>query len=148
MKSEADCYSLADLKKDGVTPWTEVRNYQARNFIRSMEKGDKVLFYHSNGGPETGIVGEAVVSKTAYTDPTQFDEKSEYFDPRSEREDPRWSCVDVKYVSTYQKPVYLADMKKDADFRTTGMVQKGSRLSVLPILKTHFEKIRRLGKPL
>lgn len=146
VKSEADCYSIADLKRDKTTAWTEVRNYQARNFIRDMKKGDHVLFYHSNGGKETGIVGEAKVVKEAYPDPTQFDKKSEYFDIKSTTENPRWSCVDVGYVSTYQTPIYLNDLKANPSFRTISVTQKGSRLSVLPILEKHFKEIQKLGK--
>ena len=141
MKSEADCYSIDDLKKDKTTPWTEVRNYQARNFMREMKLGDKVLFYHSNGGKETGVVGEAKVSKLAFPDPTQFDKKSDYYDPKSSKENPRWDCVEVRYVKKYKNPVYLSDIKSDALLQNMVVASRGSRLSITPVIKKHFEKI-------
>src|ERR1700745_2957313 len=100
MKSEPDEASIDDLahapKK--TLPWTGVRNYQARNFMRdTMKVGDGVLFYHSSC-PEPGIAGIAKVASKAYPDASQFDAKSDYFDAKSKREDPRWMNVDVKLV--------------------------------------------------
>lgn len=146
VKSEADCYSIDDLQQDKTTIWNEVRNYQARNFLREMKKGDLVLFYHSNGGKETGVVGEVKVSKEAYPDPTQFAKNSEYYDPKSTPEDPRWSAVDIQFVTKFSSPVYLSDLKLDPAFETLGIVQRGSRLSVLPVSKKHYEQIVQLGK--
>lgn len=145
MKSEADCYSIDDLKKDKTTPWTEVRNYQARNFMREMKKDDKVLFYHSNGGDETGVVGEAKVSKLAFPDPTQFDKKGDYYDPKSDKENPRWDCVEVRFVKKFKNPIYLSDLKNDPAFSDMTVVQKGNRLSVMPVNKKHFERIIKLA---
>lgn len=100
MKSEPDEASIDDLANapQRSLPWTGVRNYQARNFMRdTMKIGDGVLFYHSSC-PEPGIAGLAEVSSTPYPDPTQFDPKSPYYDPKSTREAPRWLLVDVRYV--------------------------------------------------
>lgn len=98
MKSEGDCYSIDDLKKDKVTPWSGVRNYQARNFMRDhMKKGDMVLFYHSSSKP-TGVYGIAKVTANAHADETQFEKGGEYYDPKSTREHARWQCVDVRFV--------------------------------------------------
>lgn len=100
MKSEPDEASIDDLAAapDQTLPWTGVRNYQARNFMRdTMRIGDGVLFYHSSC-PEPGIAGLARVSSTPYPDPTQFDSHSPYHDPKSTREAPRWMLVDVRFV--------------------------------------------------
>ena len=104
MKSEPDAYSIVTLKNDGVTLWDGIRNYQARNFMRKMTKGDKVFFYHSNCKPP-GIVGLMEVIDLRIVDPTQFDKDSKYFDPKSKPENPRLDCVKVKYdfKSTYKK---------------------------------------------
>jgi len=97
MKSEPDAYSIDTLKNDEVTLWDGIRNYQARNFMRNMNKGDKVFFYHSNCKPP-GIVGLMEVIDLNIVDPTQFDQDSKYFDPKSKPENPRWDCVKVKYL--------------------------------------------------
>ena len=98
MKSEPDEASIDTLHAEGALPWTGVRNYQARNFMRDrMRIGDGVLFYHSSC-PQPGIAGLAEVCSTSYPDPTQFDAKSHYHDPASKPEAPRWMLVDVKFV--------------------------------------------------
>ena len=95
MKSEPDEFSIDDLKTRKTEPWSGVRNYQARNHIRAMKKGDEVMFYHSSC-EIPGVVGIATVATEAHPDPTQFDPKSDYFDAKSSHADPRWSLVDVK----------------------------------------------------
>ena len=106
MKSEPDAYSIDTLKNDGVTLWDGIRNYQARNFMRKMNKGDKVFFYHSNCKPP-GIVGLMEVIDLNIVDPTQFDKDSKYFDPKSKPDNPRWDCVKVKYISKSNKILSL-----------------------------------------
>lgn len=145
IKNERDCYSIDDLKRDKVTAWTEVRNYQARNFIREMKKGDALLFYHSNAGKETGVVGEATVTKEAYPDPTQFDTKSDYYDPKATPAEPRWSSVDVRYKAKFKSPIYLSDLKNDPAFDDMIVTRRGNRLSIMPVAKKHFDRIRTLG---
>ena len=98
MKSEPDECSIDDaLAAPGrITPWTGVRNYQARNFMRdAMRVGDGVLFYHSSC-PEPGVAGLAEVASAPYPDPTQFARRSPYYDPKSTRAAPRWVAVDVR----------------------------------------------------
>lgn len=145
MKSEADCYSINDLKRDKRTLWTEIRNYQARNFMRDMKIGDKILFYHSNAGAETGVVGEAKVSKNVVPDPTQFDKNGEYFDAKATKENPRWECVEVAFKSVFSKIVTLQNLKTEKQFSDMVVVRPGSRLSITPVQKVHYDKIVKKG---
>ena len=144
MKSEPDAYSIDTLKSDGVTLWDGIRNYQARNFMRNMNKGDKVFFYHSNCKPP-GIVGLMEVIELNIVDPTQFDKNSKYFDPKSKPEKPRWDCVKVKYIFKSKKILSLNELKILFSENEFLLVKKGNRLSILPvenrIAKTLFEKI-------
>ena len=110
MKSEPDAYSIDTLKNDGVTLWDGIRNYQARNFMRNMSKGDKVFFYHSNCKPP-GIVGLMEVIDLNIIDPTQFNKDSKYFDPKSKPENPKWDCVKVKFISKSEKILSLPELK-------------------------------------
>ncbi|MBA3928918.1 putative RNA-binding protein with PUA-like domain [Pseudoxanthomonas japonensis] len=134
MKSEPDAFSIDNLKKVGTEPWNGVRNYQARNFMRAMQVGDGVLFYHSNC-KEPGIVGTATVASAAYPDDTQFNPKSDYYDPKSTREEPRWSLVDVKFERKLKRTITLDEIKQHADDLGEGfaLIQRGTRLSVLPV---------------
>ncbi|KAF1711988.1 EVE domain-containing protein [Pseudoxanthomonas kalamensis DSM 18571] len=140
MKSEPDAFSIDDLRKVGTEPWNGVRNYQARNFMRSMQVGDGVLFYHSNC-KQPGIVGVASVASTAYPDPTQFDPKSDYHDPKSTREEPRWSLVDVKFEKKLGRTLSLDEIKQHADELGEGfaLTQRGNRLSVLPVTAAQWK---------
>ncbi len=132
MKSEPDAYSIDTLKNDKTTLWDGIRNYQARNFMRNMKKGDKVFFYHSNCIPP-GIVGLMEVIETHIIDPTQFDKDSKYFDPKSNPENPRWDCVKVKYVSKSEKKLSLSELKILFSEEQLLVVKKGNRLSILPV---------------
>ncbi|MEE9174886.1 MAG: EVE domain-containing protein [Thermodesulfobacteriota bacterium] len=129
VKSEPFKYSWDDLLKDGSTYWDGVRNYQARNNLKSMEKGDLVLYYHSNEGKE--VVGVARVIKEFYQDPTTQDD--------------RWVVVDIEPVNKLNSPVSLSDIKNDKRLEKVPLVTH-SRLSVMPILKKHFETIIKMGK--
>ncbi len=147
MKSEPECYSIDDLKRDKIEMWDGTRNYQVRNMMRDeMKVGDMALFYHSNAGSETGVVGVMQIVKEAYPDPTQFDPKSEHPDPKSDPENPRWLCVDVKFKSKLVRTVTLQELKNDPKFSDMPVVQKGNRLSVMPIKKKHFDRVIRLAK--
>jgi len=142
VKSEGDCYTIDDLKKDKKTSWTGIRNYQSRNFMRdSMSLGDTVFFYHSGGGDKnpTGIYGLAKVGSKAHPDETQFQKNNEYFDTKATKEKPIWFCVDIKYVKTFKQPITLAHIKFDPKLDGIPVAQKGSRLSVQPISVTHGE---------
>lgn len=140
MKSEPDVYSIEHLEHDRTESWEGVRNYQARNFMREMEIGDLVIFYHSNAKPP-GAAGVCKVSRKAYPDPTQFDKKSQYYDPKSKKDDPRWSMVDVSFVETFPELVPLQALKDDAKLEGMRVTQKGSRLSVQPVDKAHFKRV-------
>ena len=132
MKSEPDAYSIDSLKKDGVTLWDGIRNYQARNFMRKMTKGDKVFFYHSNCKPP-GIVGFMEVIDLNIIDPTQFDKDSKYYDPKSSPKEPRWDCVKVRYLFKAAKILSLSDLKILFNEEELLLVKKGNRLSIIPV---------------
>lgn len=141
MKSEPSCYSIDDLKRDRIGMWDDVRNYQARNFMRDeMKKGDGVLFYHSST-EVIGVVGIAEIVREAYPDPTQFDATSYKFDPKSKKEKPQWVSVDVKFKEKFSEPVTLNELKNDPFFAEMLVIKRGVRLSVQPVLKKHFERI-------
>jgi predicted RNA-binding protein with PUA-like domain len=144
MKSEPQVYSLADLAREGETLWDGVRNYQARNFLRQMQVGDRVFFYHSNSQPPA-IVGLARVTAVDIVDPSQFDCHSDYFDPRATVAQPRWWTVRVGFESQFSQPLSLATLKQtfaDSEFL---LVKKGCRLSVLPVPPDIAEQILRTG---
>jgi predicted RNA-binding protein with PUA-like domain len=143
VKSEPQCYSVEDLKRDKTTQWNDVRSYQARNFIRGMKKGDWLLFYHSSCAVP-GIVGLAKVDKEAYPDPTQFDSKSEGYEKASTQENPRWSTMDAKFVEVFKEPLTLAELKNDPAFAGMVVTQQGSRLSVQPVSEKHFKRVLEL----
>jgi predicted RNA-binding protein with PUA-like domain len=142
MKSEPGDFSIDDLARVGVEPWTGVRNYQARNFMRQMQVGDRVLFYHSNT-EVPGVYGIAEVASAAYPDPTQFERKSKYFDEKATREEPRWFLVDVRHVRTLRRPVPLDAIrgKSEALGEDFALIRKGSRLSVLPVTAAQWKTI-------
>ena len=132
MKSEPNAYSIDTLKNDGLTLWDGIRNYQARNFMRNMNRGDKVFFYHSNCKPP-GIVGLMEVIDKNIVDPTQFDADSKYFDPKSKPENPRWDCVKVKFLSKSNRILSLPELKTLFNEDELLVVKRGNRLSILPI---------------
>ena len=140
VKSEPDCYSIWDLKREKVGAWTDVRNYQARNFLRAMKKGDGLLFYHSSC-KEVGVVGLATVLKEAYPDPTQFKLSEDGYDPKSTVENPRWSAVDVKFVEEFAKTLTLSELKADKQFAGMEVTKQGSRLSVQPVTEAHYKRV-------
>lgn len=141
MKSEPDVFSIEDLEKNKTTLWEGVRNYQARNFMKEMEVGDQVLFYHSNAEP-SGVAGIATVCKLAVPDPLQFDKKSEYFDPKSTKEKPTWHCVEVKFQKKFKELFSLPEIRSDKKLQDM-LLLKRSRLSVTPVDKKDFEYILR-----
>ena len=132
MKSEPDAYSIDSLRNEDVTLWDGIRNYQARNFMRNMQKGDKVFFYHSNCKPP-GIVGLMEVIELNIIDPTQFETESKYFDPKSKTDSPRWDCVKVKYLFKSNEILSLPKLKTLFNEDELLVVKKGNRLSILPV---------------
>ena len=147
MKSEPDEVSVDDAlaAPKSTVPWTGVRNYQARNFMRdAMRVGDGVLFYHSSCA-EPGIVGIARVASEAYPDPTQFDAKSPYYDPASKREEPRWLLVDVQ-VLRKTRNLTLPELRQDPALEDLVVLRKGNRLSITPVEPRHWKLVlKRLG---
>jgi len=140
-KSEPEAYSIDDLQKEKKTFWDGVRNYQARNFLRDEIKvGDQVLFYHSNTEP-MGIVGVAEVVKDGYPDHTAFDPKSHHFDPKSKKENPSWYMVDIKFVRKFSSLLTLDEMKENKKLQSMRLLQRGNRLSVMPVTKEAFETV-------
>jgi predicted RNA-binding protein with PUA-like domain len=146
MKSEPDVFSIDDLERDGTTGWEGVRNYQARNFMRDqMAVGDLVLYYHSNAEP-SGVAGLAKVAGPAIPDPTQFDKKSEYYDAASKKDDPTWKMVTVAFVEKFPRVVSLAELKAEKALAGMGVLQKGQRLSVMPVSKPHLATVLKLAR--
>ena len=139
IKSEADCYSIDDLKRDKKEPWSGVRNYQARNFMRDdMKVGDGVLYYHSSA-KDNGVYGIAKVASKPYPDPTQFDKKSEYYDPKATKEKPMWFLVDMAFVKKFKEPILLSEIKIDPNLEGMVVRERGSRLSIQPVSEKHFK---------
>jgi predicted RNA-binding protein with PUA-like domain len=132
MKSEPDVYGIDHLQQEGTTLWDGIRNYQARNFMRSMAIGDRAFFYHSNAKPP-GIVGLMEVIETGLTDPSQFDPASKYFDPKSKAEAPRWDCVRLRYVGRFAELLSLDQLREQFSVEELPVVRQGNRLSILPV---------------
>ncbi len=128
MKSEPDVFSVEDLRRKGVAGWDGVRNYQARNNLRAMRKGDRAFFYHSSAFPPA-IAGEMEIVREAYPDKTA--------------DRPGWDQVDVKFVKAFPKPLSLEDIKGNPAFRQMVLV-KNSRLSVQPVTPSEWEAVLRL----
>lgn len=139
MKSEPSVFSIEDLKRVKVSGWDGVRNYQARNFMRAMKPGDKVLFYHSNAEP-SGIAGLAEVAKTAYPDPTQFDRKDVHFDPKATKEKPIWDQVDLRWVRTFERLIPLDELRRMPALKDMALFTR-ARLSVLPVTPAQWDAI-------
>lgn len=145
-KSEPGCYSIDDLKRDGETFWDGVRNYQARNLPRDeVRTGDLVFFYHSNAKPPA-IAGLARVGAVGEPDPTAWDLADEHFDPRSTPEKPVWFGVRVAFEARFEEPLSLAQLKADPALDGLPLLQRGQRLSVLPVDAAHAKHLlKRLG---
>ena len=142
IKSAPEEYSLEAFARDKVTQWTGVRNYQARNNLIAMRKGDLAFFYYSQMSPPA-IVGECVVERSAYPDPTQFDSKSDYFDEKSSEEKPRWSSVDLKFLRSYSVPLSIDTMREVPGLKAMALF-KSSRLSVQPVTPAEYTILKKL----
>ena len=132
MKSEPQEFSIHDLQRLGQARWDGVRNYQARNFLRSMQAGEHFLFYHSSC-PAPGIAGIARISSPAYPDPTALDPDSHYFDSKASSAKNPWSAVDVAFVEAFARVIPLTELKAQSALLELPLVHKGSRLSVMPV---------------
>ncbi len=145
LKSEPLTYSINHLQKDGQTIWDGVRNYQARNFLRQMMKGDLCFFYHSNVNVP-GIFGLMRVVDNYIPDPTQFNPQSKYYDPKSTPEKPRWHTVSVEFVSKFSTVLYLKQLKEEFSEDQLLLIRRGNRLSVMPIELKIAQKILQLAE--
>ncbi len=147
MKSEPEEVSIDDAlaAPKQTVPWFGVRNYQARNFMRDgMRVGESVLFYHSSCA-EPGIVGIAQVASTTRPDPTQFDPKSPYFDAKSKPAEPRWLLLDVQALRK-TRVLNLRELRSIDALADMRLLQRGNRLSVMPVDKAHWDLIGKLLK--
>jgi predicted RNA-binding protein with PUA-like domain len=146
-KSEAECFPYDALERAPRqrTAWDGIRNYQARNFLRDdCRPGDGVLFYHSNGDPP-GIAGIARIVGAARPDPTQFDPADEHFDPKSRREAPTWVEVEIEAVVKLSRFVALEALRARPDLAGMRLLQRGQRLSVMPVEPAEWRAVLALG---
>ena len=147
MKSEPEVYGIHHLEQEGTTLWDGIRNYQARNFMRSMAVGDRAFFYHSNAKPP-GIVGLMEVIETGIVDPSQFDPQNKYFDPASKPEAPRWDCVRLRYGRTFSGMLSLDQLREQFSAEDLPVVRRGNRLSILPVSEASAVRLLKLlGEP-
>ena len=143
MKSEPDEASIDDLAREGTLPWTGVRNYQARNFMRDqMKVGDGVLFYHSSC-PQPGIAGLARVASGTRPDPTQFDPASPYHDPAARPDAPRWLLLDVQ-ATRKTRLLGLPELRSVSALQDLAILRRGNRLSITPVSPAHWKLIGKL----
>jgi predicted RNA-binding protein with PUA-like domain len=144
MKSEPDVFGIDHLaaRARRTEPWTGVRNYQARNFMREMQLGDLAFFYHSSC-PEPGIAGIIKVSRLAYPDATQFDPKSEYFDPGATPDAPRWFNVEVTLVRK-TRLLPLQELRSYKPLASMTLLKRGNRLSITPVTDGEWHFIEKL----
>lgn len=144
VKSEPSVYSIDDLKRDKKTHWDGVRNFKARNYMKEMQKGDGVFFYHSNADPKA-VVGIARVAKEAYPDFTQFDKKSKYYDGRATKEKPYWYMVDIEFVNKLDEPITLETLRRVPEVEDMALLKRGQRLSVQRVTPDEWKTICKMG---
>ena len=150
LKSEPEEYSITNMQDDKTEEWDGIRNYQARNFLRSMNVNDRCFFYHSKTKPAlTGIVGTVRVARTAQPDPSACDPKSEYYDPKCTNETNKWSSVLVEHEQTFPVVLTLKELKQEAANDPDGLIAnlallKQSRLSVVPLTREQWDEVMRL----
>jgi predicted RNA-binding protein with PUA-like domain len=147
IKSEPDVFSIRDLAraKGRTTAWEGVRNYQARNFLRAMRKGDRALFYHSNAEP-SAVAGVVEVVREAHPDTTAWDPRSEYHDPKASPANPIWSLVDVRLVEIFPREIPLEELRGVKALAGMELLRRGSRLSVQPVTASQFRAIETLAR--
>ena len=144
-KTEPSAYSFDQLQTDGTTPWTGVRNFQARNNMMEMRVGDLGLFYHSSVA-QPAAVGICKVVRQAYPDFSQFERDSDYFDGRAKPDKPIWFMVDVGYVEAFARPVTLARMRDEPRLVGMALLRRGQRLSVQPVMPHEWKIVLELAK--
>ncbi len=145
MKSEPEAYGIDDLRRETTTLWDGIRNYQARNFMRTMQPGDQAFFYHSNCKPP-GIIGLMEVIEIGLLDPTQFDPQAKYYDPKSNPEKPRWDCARLKFRGEFSALMSLDQLRELYTEDQLPVIKRGNRLSILPVPDdTAEDLLSRLG---
>ena len=147
MKSEPNCFSIDHLAKEPkkTTSWEGVRNYQARNFMREMQVGDQVFFYHSSAEPPC-IAGVAEVVKKAYPDQTALDPNDQHYDPKATPTNPIWETVDIKLARKFDVPLALGDLREVAALEKMELLRRGSRLSVQPVTSAEWKAVEKLAE--
>jgi predicted RNA-binding protein with PUA-like domain len=147
LKSEPSTFSIDDLaKRPGKRDsWDGVRNYQARNYLRDMKRGDLAFFYHSSA-KQTGIAGIVKILAEAYPDPTAFDRGNDHYDPKSDPSRPVWYMVDVKLERRLRRLVLLAELKARRELADMILLRPGSRLSVMPVAEKHWRTILQMER--
>jgi predicted RNA-binding protein with PUA-like domain len=148
MKSEPGTFSIDHLAatKKSTTGWDGVRNFQARNYLREMKKGDLAFFYHSSCDVP-GVAGIVKVVREGYPDPSAFDAKDDHYDADSKRDNPRWYSVDVQLERKFDEVISLEQLRKYEKGKLKDMIvlKRGNRLSVTPVTKSEFEFISSLA---
>jgi predicted RNA-binding protein with PUA-like domain len=144
-KSEPSVFSIEDLARRGTESWDGVRNFQARNYMMTMQVGDLGFFYHSQATPP-GIAGICKVVAIAHPDLTAQNPKSPYYDSRATAADPIWMMVDVGFVETFPRFISLEELKGTPGLKDMAVTRKGSRLSVQPVQKKEWDVIVRLAR--
>ncbi len=147
MKSEPSAFSIDDLQcaPARTTCWDGVRNYQARNYMRAMRRGDQVLLHHSHADPPA-VVGVAEVVREAYPDPTAFDRKDKHFDPKSNPAKPTWDMVEIRLVRKFAHPIPLDLLKRAPGLTRMELLRRGSRLSVQPVRPDEWKIVLKLAQ--
>lgn len=144
-KTEPQTYGFERLKTEGTTPWTGVRNFQARNYMMEMQPGDLGLFYHSSIAVPAAV-GICRVMRAAYPDFTQFERGGEYYDGRAKPDKPIWMMVDVEYAEALPNPVTLARMRSEPRLMAMALLKKGQRLSVQPVTPHEWKIVLELAR--
>ena len=144
MKNEPEAFSIEDLERVGVEPWDGIRNYQVRNMIRDdMSIGDRAFFYHSSC-KVPGIVGTMEIVSDAYPDHTAFDPEEHYHDPKSDPDNPTWLMRDVRFLSRFEEPITLKELRSHPELEDMLILRRGNRLSITPLEPAHWKFINGL----
>lgn len=145
VKSDTADYSIEEFRSDRTALWDGVRNYQARNYLMAMERGDQVLFYQSVTQP-IGVAGLAVVSKKAVPDPTQFDRRDRHYDPKSSPDRPVWFCPELRFKKQFKAVIGLDQLRKEKRLTKMILLKRGNRLSVMPLTEEEFRTVLALAE--
>jgi predicted RNA-binding protein with PUA-like domain len=147
IKTEPDCFSIQHLAAcpKQMTSWSGVRNYQARNFMKAMQVGDRVLYYHSSCDPPA-VAGTAIVAREAYADHTALDPKDDHYDPKASKEKPIWEMVDIRLDEIFPEPVPIGTLRGVKALADMELLKTGSRLSVQPVREREFEVVLQLAE--